>query len=258
MKYILVLCAALTTLSSSAQMITSTGAVLPEPPGRAVNDGRVFELTKMENMPVKPPAGEIEKLKGSFKVKADDGISHLQNSPVVVKNFFDHHKAAVSYLAANEARKAHPAAATKGAPIPEVHKDLESLKLSFKPVRFPRATLVAAAPAGTIVNGNWTGVERFFSIPGVGLASISEIDLAATKGKFSMLKEAVNGAVNGGPAASTVFINDFGDSVEEVIWMNGNVYSRLTFGPDVVATAGGAKTKRTKGVTGLSLAQEVQ
>lgn len=162
------------------------------------------------------------------------------------------------YLVATEARKAEPNAAVKGAPIPEVHKNIESLKLSFKPVHFPRATLVAVAPAGTVVNGKWTGVERFFSISGVGLASLTEIDLAATKGKYSMLKEAVNGAVNGGPAVSRVFMNELGDSVEEVTWMNANVYSRLTFGPDVVAIAGGAKTKVARAVSGLSLAQEMQ
>lgn len=258
MKQFLLLCAALTTLSASAQIVTPSGKVLPAPPGHKVSDGRVFELISVESMPMPPPAGEIKKMRDSFKVKAADGVSHLEQAPAKVKKFFEHHKAAAGYLAATEARKAQPGAAKMGAPVPQVHKDLAELKLSFKPVRFPRATLTAVAPAGTVVNGNWTGVERFFSIPGVGLASLTELDLAATKGKFSMLKEAVNGAVNGGPAISKVFLNELGDSVEEVVWMNGNVYSQLTFGPNVVTSAHGAKTKATRGVSGLSLAQEMQ
>lgn len=258
MKKMMLLCAAFTTFNATAQIATPSGAALPPPLGRVVNDGKVFEVTSVENLPMKPPEGEIEKMRDSFKAKAADGISHLEKSPAKVKEFFEHHKAAVGYLVANEARKAQPNVAKASAPVPEVHKDLTPLNLSFKPVHFPRAKLLSAAPAGTIVNGKWTGVERFFSIPGVGIASLTEIDLAATKGKYSMLKEAVNGAVNGAPAISKVFMNELGDSVEEVIWMNANVYSRLTFGPDVVSNASGAKTKATRGLSGLSLAQEMQ
>jgi len=258
MKQLPLLCAALTTLGASAQIVTPSGKALPPPPGRAVSDGRVFELVSVENMPVKPPAGELEKMRASFKMKAADGVSHMEKSPEKVKGFFEHNKAAAGFLAATEARKAQPEAHKGRPPVPEVHRDLAALKLTFKPALFQRAKLVAVAPSGTIVNGNWTGVERFFQLPDAGIVVLTEIDLAATKGKFSMLKEAVNGAVNGGPAISKVIMDNAGDSIEEVVWMNGPVYSRLVFGPTLVAGTNGMKVKAAKQVTGLSLAQELR
>ncbi|WP_317202268.1 hypothetical protein [Janthinobacterium sp.] len=258
MKQLLFICAAFTSMGVSAQVVAPSGVPLPSPPGRAVSDGRVFELVSVENMPMKPPPSEIENLRAGFKLKADDGVSHIEKSNSKVKNFFEHNKAAAGYLSANEMRASQPGVA-KGRPVvPEVHRDLSAMKLSFKPAAFQRASLTAAAPAGTIVNGRWSGVERFFKIPDAGVAALTEIDLAATHGKYSMLKEAVNGAVNGGPAVSKVVMSDAGDSIEEVVWMNGSVYSHLVFGPNVVTAANGAKMKAVKQVSALSLAQELR
>lgn len=135
-----------------------------------------------------------------------------------------------------------------------MHKDLSKLKIRFKPKALDRGTLIAAAPSGTKINDIWTGVDRFFQIQGAGSVRLSEVDLAASGGKFYMMKEAVNTRVHGKPAISRVFTDDDGHTIEEVVWVEGGKFNMLTFGPDV---SPGTKAKAAAHITAHSLAQEL-
>ena len=66
---------------------------------------------------------------------------------------------------------------------------------TFRPLGFNAAAirsgkLIGAAPQGTLVNGKWTGVERYFHIEGSGFSRVSETDMAASGGMFYMNKAA--------------------------------------------------------------------
>ncbi|MGH8808160.1 MAG: hypothetical protein ACREX0_09815 [Noviherbaspirillum sp.] len=213
----------------------------------------LVEFVSLEQMPLPIPKSEVEKMQKLSSAKAIDGFSSTEKSPEMVRGFF-HHMNTAKTLVAN--RLPENAQQQKGGKhSPEVHKDLSNLKLAFKAASFNRGTLVAAAPSGTQIDNAWTGVERFFQIEGAGSVRLSEFDLGATKGKFYMLKDAVNTRVNGKPAISKVFTDDDGQSIEEVVWVSGNKFYMFTFGPDIVP---GSKVKAAAHISAHTLAQELR
>jgi hypothetical protein len=58
---------------------------------------------------------------------------------------------------------------------------------------------------------------------------------------------------------SKVFTDENGQSIEEIVWVNGNKLYMLTFGPDVVlSSAAVPKLKASSEVSAFSLAQELR
>jgi len=218
-------------------------------PASPVESGSVVEAVSLDKMPIPLPPGEVEKMRKNVPISAYDGFSTVEKVPEAVKGFFGHMNAAKKYLERqgqlNEKGERE---------VPEVHKDMSTLKLTFKPAKFSRGGLIAATPSGTKVKDVWTGIDRFFHIEGAGSVRLSEVDLAASGGKFFMMKEAINTRVRGKPAISRIFSDEDGQTVEEVVWVDGNKLFMLTFGPEFVTEA---KIKRSH-LTAHSLAQELQ
>jgi hypothetical protein len=165
------------------------------------------EIVSIDQMPLPLPPGEAQKMRNGSHAIAMDGFSLMEKSPEMVKGFFAHLNAAKTYVARQGIENGQQQNKEEGA-IPEVRKDLSKLKIRFKPKALDRGTLIAAAPSGTKINDIWTGVDRFFQIQGAGSVRLSEVDLAASGGKFYMMKEAVNTRVHGKPAISRVFTDD--------------------------------------------------
>jgi hypothetical protein len=231
---------------------TNVFAQMGNGPATQAQNTDVAELVSIDQMPLPLPPGEAEKMQKSTRAIATDGFSLLEKSPEMVKGFFTHMDAAKTYLASQGAVNTQQ---NKAEPVtPEVHKDLSTLKIRFKPTTLNRGTLMVAAPSGTKVGDAWTGVERFFKIEGAGSVRLSEVDLGATGGKFYMMKEAVNTRVHGKPAISRVFTDDEGRTIEEVVWVEGSKFFMLTFGPDLIP---GTKAKAAAHITAHSLAQEL-
>lgn len=213
----------------------------------------VVELVTLDRMPIPLPPGEAEKMRKSPRSIAADGFSSTEKSSETVKGFFNHMNTARAYVA----RKAigNTQQQKTGEPtMPEIHTDMSTLKIHFRPKSLNRGALIAAAPSGTLLNGAWTGVERFFQIEGVGSVRLSEVDLSATGGKFYMMKEAVNTRVRGNPAISKIFTDDDGQTIEEVVWVESGKFYMLTFGPN---HAIGNKSKVAAHVSAHLLAQEL-
>lgn len=83
-----------------------------------------------------------------------------------------------------------------------------------------------------------TGLERFFRIDGVGQFRLTEIDLDATDGMFSMLRDAVNVFIGGQAAVPVVFTDGGGRTVEEVVWVKEGRLLTLTYGHEAGALGG--------------------
>ena len=222
---------------------------------RPVVEGDLVEFVNVEQMPVPIPKSEIEKLQKASSVKSSDGTSTIEREPEKVRGFFRNVNTAKTVVANRFSTNSQQTAALHA---PELHKDLSTLKLTFNAMPFSRGALIAAAPSGTLIGNAWTGVERFFRVEDTGTVQLTEYDLGATKGKFYMLKDAVNTRVNGKSAISKVFTDADGQSVEEIVWVNGSKLYMLIFGPDVVVGGGGTKVKVAPHVTALSLAQELR
>jgi hypothetical protein len=146
---------------------------------------------------------------------------------------------------------------------PKAYKDLSELNLTFSPSEFSEeGELFAVAPSGTIVDNAWTGVERFFKIPGVGVVRLTEFDQAAAKGKFYMLEDAVNTDVHGKQAISRIITDGDSQQIEDITWVSGKMMYILTFGPDLTPEDGvrseGIKSKAAPDISALSLALELR
>jgi hypothetical protein len=193
-------------------------------------------------------------------MKADDGFSTLDKSPGHVRQFMNdlalvkgQQSRAAEATAFAEALKSDKALPT----APVVVSSLDDLKLSFTASAVRSGRLIGAAPQGTIVNGKWTGVERYFHIEGGGYSRVSEIDMDASGGMFYMNKAAVNTSVAGKPAISVVMINEQGQRVEEVVWVNGAKLYKVTYAPDQQPGRIGMM-KTNPAVSALSLAAELR
>jgi hypothetical protein len=212
----------------------------------------LVDFVSAEQLPAPIPKSETERIQKSIRLTASDGFSTVENSPEAVNGFFRNMTMAKGLVASSPAGSADQ---TEGMRALAPRKDLSQIKLTFKPASFSRGKLIAAVPSGTLVGKAWTGVERFFVIDGAGEMRLTEFDMAASKGRFYMLKDAINSRVNGKSAISKIILDDKGRAIEEILWVNENRLSILTFGPDV---AKDGKTKLSSHIGAHSISQELR
>jgi len=192
--------------------------------------------------------------------KADDGFSGASKSSELVRQFFNNLEVVKGQqpLSAQEA-EAMAEKMQHGKEIPTaplVVRNITDLKVGFAPAAVRTGKLIGAAPQGTIVNGTWTGVERYFELTG-GYSRVSETDMAASGGMFFMNRAAVNTNVAGKPAISMVYTDERGTRLEEVLWVNGGKLFKVTYAPNLNQGRYGMM-KANPGVSALSLATELR
>lgn len=247
------------TICIFATTSTASAQEPPKYPGPASKD-RVLLFTP-DQMPLPLPKAELAKMQAASMSKADDGFSIENKSSDKVRQFFNNLEIVRTSPAANEQNAEAFATALKTGrsmpTAPMVAKDLRDLKVGFSPARVRSGRLIGASPQGTIVNGKWTGVERYFRIEGGGYSRVSETDMAASGGMFYMNKSAVNTKVAGKPAISMILTNDQGHRVEEVLWVDGGKLYTVTYAPDQQSGRYGMM-KINNAVSALSLAAELQ
>lgn len=227
--------------------LTSSAFAGPEP---IKHDSGYLQVATPEQMPLPLPASELKKIQESNSTTT--GKFSAENSPEKVKNFLIHYNAVK-----NAAEVRNSAAFKSNDNAPEVHSDLKNLKVGFKFSDFKNAQLRYALPIGTQVNNSWTGLERFYEIDGVGLVRLTEYELSLTNGKFYMLKSSVNSDVRGNQAITKSFADETGQTLEEVVWMDGSRFYTLSFLPQVKANKDGRKQKITADTHAVSLAHEL-
>ena len=186
---------------------------------------------------------------------AANGFSTIEKSAEKVSGFFRHLEAVKAELTIQA--QTNPLLENKhgSAHGPLVYKALADLKLGFQAASFDGGKLISVTPAGTMMNDAWTGVERFIELENAGVVRLTEYDLGATKGKFFMLKDAVNTQVQGDPAISRVFVDDAGRSLEEIVWVRGKKFHMLTYSPEMVT---GTQLKAASEVSAASLARALR
>ena len=201
-------------------------AQAPQPmPGPAEGSTDRVLLVGANQMPLPPPPAELRKLQNTSMMNADDGFSTADRSPEHVRQFMNDLEVVKGHQSSAEEATAFAEALKSGKAMPSapmVVKSIGDLKLGFSVAAVRSGKLIGAAPQGTIVNGKWTGVERYFHIEGSGYSRVSETDMAASGGMFYINKAAVNTTVAGKPAISVVMTDDHGRRVEEILWLNGS------------------------------------
>lgn len=209
--------------------------------------GDRVDVVDVEQLPLPPPPGAIEKLEQPGVV-APDGFSTIETSPRTVSAFVDM-LMRVRTLADAQRRPGH------GAAPPTFSSDVSGLRLTFRPAGFDNGQFIGATTEGATMGDAWTGLSRYFRIPGAGEACLAEADLASSRGRFYMLKKSVNGKVNGKPAISKIFLGDGGAVVEQIVWVSGTKLYMLTYLPMLLPAN---NTKAEAGVSAFSLAQAVR
>jgi hypothetical protein len=243
-----------------ALAVASTAAFAQSPPTKPGPTGKDHvQLVGLGEMPLPLPKSELQRLQTPM-VKADDGFSNLSNEPDRVREFFNNLEIVKGQQAGAREAESYGEMMISGKPVPSaplVVSNLADLKVGFKPASVRTGKLLGVAPQGTIVNGAWTGVERYFHIEGGGSSRISETDMAASGGIFYMNKAAVNATVAGKPAISMVFIDEQGRRIEEVLWVDGAKLYKVTYAPKLQAGRYGMMKANTA-VSAFALATELR
>jgi hypothetical protein len=248
------------SISYIAIAVASSAAFAQSPPSSPNPESKDrIQLVGLGQMPLPLPKSELQRLQAPT-AKADDGFSNLSNDPDHVRQFFNNLEIVKGRQAgAREAENfAEMITSGKSAPTaPLVVGNLSDLKVGFTPTSVRTGKLIGVVPQGTIVNGAWTGVERYFQVEGGGYSRISETDMAASEGMFYMNKAAVNATVAGKPAISMVFTDDQGRRVEEVLWVNGPKLYTVTYAPTLQPGRHGMMKANTA-VSAFALATELR
>lgn len=84
------------------------------------------------------------------------------------------------------------------------------------------ATVLLEGPSGTQVDGGWTGINRVFSVRGLGKVYVEEFDYVLSNGSGGMIREFINADVNGNPAIYLVKKTRGGKWSSELAWMTDN------------------------------------
>lgn len=250
MKYILFISLAVAWTAAFAQSP-------PTWPRSARHDH--VQLVDLGQMPLPLPKSELQRLQGPT-AKADDGFSNLSNEPDRVRQFFNNLDIVKGQHSTAREAESYAEMIASGKPVqtaPLVVGNITDLRMGFTPVSVRAGKLIGVVPQGTIVNGAWTGVERYFQIEGGGYSRISENDMAASGGMFFMNKAAVNATVAGKPAISMVFTDDEGRRVEEVLWVNGPKLYTVTYAPNLQTGRYGMMKANTS-VSAFALATELR
>jgi hypothetical protein len=240
--------------------VASTAAFAQSPPTWSAPTSKDHvQLVGPGQMPLPLPKSELQKLQAST-AQADDGFSSLSNEPDRVRQFFNNLEIVKGHQASAREAESYAQMITSGKSVPTaplVVSNLTDLKVGFTPAALRTGKLIGVAPQGTIVNGAWTGVERYFQIEGGGYSRISETDMAASGGMFYMNKTAVNATVADKPAISVVFTDDQGRRVEEVLWVNGPKLYTVTYAPNLQPGRYGMMKANTA-VSAFALATELR
>jgi hypothetical protein len=240
--------------------VASAAAFAQAPPGLQRPAGKDHvQLVGPGQMPLPLPTAELRKLQATM-AKADDGFSNTSSAPDRVRQFFNNLDIVKGQpTSAREAEGfAEMMISGKGTPTaPIVVNNMTDLKVGFTPANVRTGKLIGVSPQGTIVNGAWTGVERYFEIEGGGYSRISETDMAASGGMFYMNKAAVNATVAGKPAISMVFTDDQGQRIEEVLWVEGRKLYKVTYAPTLQSGRYGMMKANTA-ISAFALATELR
>jgi hypothetical protein len=247
--------------TAAAFACVSAFAQAPEVmPGPAKGSKDRVLLVGAHQMPLPPPPAELLKMQSMSVMKAEDGFSVVQKAPERVRQFMNELEVVKGHQSSAEEAGAFAEALKSGKKIPiapMVVKSLGDLKVGFTAAAVRSGNLIGAAPQGTMINGAWTGVERYFHIEGAGFSRVSETDMAATGGMFYMNKAAVNTTVAGKPAISAVFTDDSGQRIEEVLWVDGGKLNKVTFAPNMQNARYGLE-KTNVSISAFSLASELR
>ncbi len=140
------------------------------------------------------------------------------------KGYVDATEAAVSYL--DKAKE------NKDKQLKSMAEVMPKLKINPANVEsspLGQAVLLGATASGGHTEEGWTGLNRIFVVPKLGLVGLDEVDFIASQGGIAFIKEAINQDVNGFPAILSVKQSRSNKGLTELTWATGQkIYTLST------------------------------
>jgi len=115
--------------------------------------------------------------------------------------------------------------------ITDIRPRLRNEPIDISGTQLETALFIEAGTAGGWENGKWTGLARYFDVPGAGLMMLQEIDFAASRASLTLINELVNADVNGAPAIAKTAKTPTGRTLVSVGWMTDRMSYSLMWEP---------------------------
>ncbi len=103
-------------------------------------------------------------------------------------------------------------------PMAEVAPKLKVSPANLGSSPLGQAVLLGAVASGGHTEEGWTGLNRIFVVPKLGLVGLDEVDYIASQGGAAFIKEAINQDVNGFPAMLSVQKSRSNKGMTELTW----------------------------------------
>lgn len=137
----------------------------------------------------------------------------LELSQMKTKGYVDATEDAVSYLDIAREDKDK-----KLKPMSEVAPVLKVQPANLEASPLGKVVLLGASASGGQTETGWTGLNRLFAVPTLGIVGLDEVDYIASQGGMIFIKEAINQDINGFPAILSVKQSRSKKGVTELTW----------------------------------------
>jgi hypothetical protein len=133
--------------------------------------------------------------------------------------------------ASKHARQGEKFVGKRYASLAEIRPRLYADPIAIDRTPLATARFIEAGTAGGVENGLWTGIARYFDVPGVGLVMLEELDHGIAKASVTMVEEWINADVKGHPAIAKTARTTDGRVLVSVAWMTDRMSYSLLLEP---------------------------
>ena len=139
--------------------------------------------------------------------------ARLELKEMSERGYVDSTEEAVSYL-----DKAKQNKDNRLKPMKEVAPKLKIVPANIASSALGNANFLGAAASGGHTEEGWTGLDRVFVVPKLGIVGLNEIDYIESQGGMAFIEEAINQEVNGFPAILRVKQSRSKKGLTELTW----------------------------------------
>jgi len=139
--------------------------------------------------------------------------ARLELKEMSERGFVDSTEEAVSYL-----DKAKQNKDKRLKSMDEVGPKLKIVPANIASSALENANFLGATASGGHTEEGWTGLDRIFVVPKLGIVGLNEIDYIESQGGMAFIEEAINQEVNGSPAILRVKQSRSKKGLTELTW----------------------------------------
>lgn len=114
---------------------------------------------------------------------------------------------------------------------------LNEIRTTHDLVKFSPGKFLGAYVGGVLKKNRWTTASRYFEMDDGSVVMLRESDYGASRGKVYFTPSMINLEINGKPASAVVLSGPDGQTLEQVVWVDGRIaYDMYVLRPKGFAT----------------------